>query len=67
MKHYIFYPIGIGKAEKEKLTPVFVYTNYDSAEFFLNGKSLGVQKKNNETPQNRYRLMWMDVKYEPGH
>ncbi|MCQ0111667.1 beta-galactosidase [Zhouia amylolytica] len=49
-----------------KTTPVFVYTNYDSAELFLNGKSLGVQKKNHSTPQNRYRLMWMDVKYEPG-
>jgi len=47
-------------------TPVFVYTNYDSAELFVNGKSQGIQKKNNETPQNRYRLMWMDVKYEPG-
>lgn len=47
-------------------TPVFVYTNYESAELFLNGKSLGVQKKNKATPQNRYRLMWMDVKYEPG-
>ncbi|MEZ4793795.1 MAG: DUF4982 domain-containing protein [Gelidibacter sp.] len=47
-------------------TPVFVYTNYDSAELFLNGKSLGVQKKNDESKQSRYRLMWMDVKYEPG-
>jgi beta-galactosidase len=47
-------------------TPVFVYTNYDSAELFVNGKSMGVQKKNMSTPQNRYRLMWMDVKYEPG-
>ncbi|MGZ9677388.1 DUF4982 domain-containing protein [Flavobacterium sp. GNP001] len=47
-------------------TPVFVYTNYNSAELFINGKSMGVQKKNNSTPQNRYRLMWMDVKYEPG-
>lgn len=47
-------------------TPVFVYTNYDSAELFLNGKSLGVQKKNKNTPQNRYRLMWNDVKYAPG-
>lgn len=46
--------------------PVFVYTSYDSAELFLNGKSLGIQKKNNSTPQNRYRLMWMDVKYKPG-
>ena len=47
-------------------TPVFVYTNYNSAELFVNGKSMGIQEKNNSTPQNRYRLMWMDVKYEPG-
>lgn len=47
-------------------TPVFVYTNYNSAELFVNGKSMGVRKKDNTTPQNRYRLMWMDVKYEPG-
>jgi beta-galactosidase len=49
-----------------EITPVFVYTNYDSAELFVNGKSMGIQKKNNTTPQHRYRLMWMDVKYEPG-
>lgn len=49
-----------------EVTPVFVYTNYESAELFVNGKSMGIQKKNNSTPQNRYRLMWMDVKYEPG-
>jgi len=47
-------------------TPVFVYTSYNSAELFVNGKSMGIQKKNAATPQNRYRLMWMDVKYEPG-
>jgi beta-galactosidase len=47
-------------------TPVFVYTNYERAELFINGRSMGVQKKHNATPQNRYRLMWMDVKYEPG-
>ena len=49
-----------------KITPVFVYTNYDSAELFVNGKSMGIQKKNMSSPTNRYRLMWMDVKYEPG-
>lgn len=49
-----------------QVTPVFVYTNYDSAELFVNGKSMGIQKKSMATPQNRYRLMWMDVKYEPG-
>jgi beta-galactosidase len=49
-----------------KTTPVFVYTNYSRAELFVNGKSMGIQKKHDATPQNRYRLMWMDVKYEPG-
>lgn len=47
-------------------TPVFVYTSYDSAELFLNGKSLGIRKKSKDTPQNRYRLMWNEVKYAPG-
>ena len=49
-----------------EITPVFVYTSYDSAELFVNGKSMGIQRKNDSTPQNRYRLMWTDVKYEPG-
>jgi len=49
-----------------KKTPVFVYTNYNSAELFVNGKSQGIQTKNKKTPQNRYRLMWNNVVYEPG-
>jgi len=49
-----------------QVTPVFVYTNSNSAELFLNGKSLGIRKKNKTSNQDRYRLMWMDVKYEPG-
>lgn len=51
--------------EGEK-TPVFVYTNYPTAELFINGKSYGKQSKNNSSLLNRYRLMWMDVVYEPG-
>ena len=52
--------------EGEK-TPVFVYTNYESAELFVNGKSQGIQKKiKNGNPQERYRLQWNDVIYEPG-
>lgn len=47
-------------------TPVFVYTNYPSAELFINGKSYGKQTKNNSSVQSRYRLMWMDTIYEPG-
>lgn len=62
-------------------TPVFVYTNYPEAELFINGISQGRRKKDlsigidsTYTPeaqksferQKRYRLMWMDTKYEPG-
>ncbi|WP_159520687.1 glycoside hydrolase family 2 TIM barrel-domain containing protein [Sunxiuqinia indica] len=48
--------------------PVFVYTNGDEAELFLNGKSLGKQAKKPQSrvSKERYRLMWMDVAYEPG-
>jgi len=49
-----------------KKTPVFVYTSYDRAELFVNGKSQGIRIKNDSTPQTRYRLMWNDVIYEPG-
>jgi beta-galactosidase len=49
-----------------EVTPVFVYTNYNSAELFVNGKSQGVQTKNKDSKLSRYRLMWMNVKYEPG-
>lgn len=62
--------------EKGQTVPVFVYTSFPAAELFLNGKSLGVQKKvvptqkttgdRSEDVEARYRLRWMDVKYEPG-
>jgi len=45
-----------------QITPVFVYTSGDSAELFLNGKSLGLHK----IEPYQYRLCWNDVKYEPG-
>lgn len=45
-----------------QVTPVFVYTSGDSAELFLNGKSLGLKKKE----PFQYRLRWTDVLYEPG-
>ena len=48
-------------------TPVFVYTNYNSAELFINGVSQGIQTKTKDkSKQHRYRLMWMNVQYEPG-
>ena len=62
-------------------TPIFVYTNYPSVELFINGVSQGVRTKDTSVTlenswdeeserslkrQSRYRLMWMDTKYEPG-
>ena len=49
-----------------EVTPVFVYTNYPSAELFINGKSQGVRAKDPSDEQGRWRLMWMDTVYEPG-
>lgn len=53
-----------------EITPVFVYTNQPEAELFVNGKSQGRRKKLSKdearTPEERYRLMWNEVKYEPG-
>lgn len=48
--------------------PVYVYTGGDSAELFLNGKSLGRRTKdpNAEVVRDRYALRWLEVPYEPG-
>ncbi len=45
-----------------EITPVYVFTSGDSAELFLNGKSLGRKSKE----EYKYRLIWDDVRYEPG-
>ncbi|MBQ3711845.1 MAG: DUF4982 domain-containing protein [Bacteroidales bacterium] len=57
-------------------TPVYVYTSWPSAELFVNGVSKGVRSKRSEPEatdgaqtaavEDRYRLMWKDVAYEPG-
>ena len=48
-------------------TPVFVYTSYPKAELFVNGRSQGVREKaSSGDPVQRYRLMWNEVRYEPG-
>ena len=48
--------------------PVFVYSNGDCAELFLNGKSQGRRYKNpkSENSVERFRFMWNEVVYEPG-
>lgn len=45
-----------------QVTPVHVYTSGDEAELFLNGQSLGREKKE----PYQYRLRWEDVKYAAG-
>jgi beta-galactosidase len=51
-----------------KNVPVYVYTGGDSAELFLNGKSLGRRAKNPNADviRDRYALRWLDVAYQPG-
>ena len=49
-----------------KVTPVFVYTSYPSAELFVNGVSQGRRQRNDSTVVDRYRLRWNDVVYAPG-
>lgn len=51
-----------------KSIPVFVYTNGDCAELFLNGKSLGKKCKQPDSKNSveRFRLMWSQVEYQPG-
>ena len=46
--------------------PVYVFTSGDEAELFLNGKSLGRQRKQPGVWDRAYRLRWDDVRYEPG-
>ena len=49
-----------------KVTPVYCYTDYPSAELFVNGKSQGRISKDKSSRLDRYRLRWREVKYEPG-
>ena len=49
-----------------QITPVYVFTSGDEAELFLNGKSLGRQRKQPGVWDRAYRLRWDDVTYAPG-
>jgi len=55
-----------GKERRGKVTPVYCYTDYPTAELFVNGKSQGKITKNPTERLDRYRLRWNEVKYEPG-
>lgn len=49
-----------------KNIPVHCYTNAESVELFVNGKSVGKRKKEGKDTFTRYRMIWDEVKYEPG-
>ena len=67
-----------GKERRGQVTPVYCYTDYPTAELFVNGKSQGRLSKmkdniadiadheKNPARLDRYRLRWNEVKYEPG-
>jgi beta-galactosidase len=48
------------------VTPVHVFTTGDEGELFLNGRSLGRRRKEPGVWDKAYRLVWDDVRYEPG-
>ena len=69
------------EGREDETTPIFVYTNHPTVELFINGISQGKRTKDMSIGidstytgqaqkeferQKRYRLMWMDTKYEPG-
>ena len=51
---------------KGKVTPVYCYTDYPSAELFVNGKSQGRITKSDTARLDRFRLRWRNVVYQPG-
>ena len=57
---------SFGKERKGQITPVYCYTDYPTAELFVNGKSQGKISKNSKERLDRYRLRWNNVKYQPG-
>jgi beta-galactosidase len=57
---------SFGKERIGQVTPVYCYTDYPTAELFVNGKSQGKISKNPNSRLDRYRLRWNDVKYQPG-
>ena len=57
---------SFGKERIGQVTPVYCYTDYPTAELFVNGKSQGKISKNTNSRLDRYRLRWNDVKYQPG-
>lgn len=58
---------SFGNDRINQVTPVYCYTNFPTAELFVNGVSQGkITKSTDYDKYNRYRLRWNDVIYKPG-
>ncbi len=47
-------------------TPVHCYTGFNTVELFVNGQSQGRRQKRIKMMLGTYRLVWPDVRYQPG-
>ncbi|WP_028903749.1 glycoside hydrolase family 2 TIM barrel-domain containing protein [Prevotella sp. P6B4] len=57
---------SFGRERIGQITPVYCYTDYPTAELFVNGKSQGKITKDPTSRLDRYRLRWNHVRYQPG-
>lgn len=54
------------EGKEGQIIPVYVYTNYPSAEVFINGVSYGKKYFDVHSLLDRYRLRWYNTVYTPG-
>jgi beta-galactosidase len=54
------------EGKEGEVVPVYVYTNYPSAELFINGKSYGKKTFDKTKLLDAYRLRWENAVYQPG-
>ncbi|HEX7366799.1 MAG TPA: beta-galactosidase GalB [Pelobium sp.] len=54
------------EGKEGQIIPVYAYTNYPSAELFINGKSYGKKSFDKTKLLDTYRLRWLNAIYQPG-
>lgn len=46
---------------------LYVYTNAEEVELFINGKSLGIKRNEAENPDKRNRILWPGIAWQAGN
>jgi beta-galactosidase len=54
------------EGKEGEAVPVYAYTNYPSAELFINGISFGKREFNKQVLLDSYRLRWENAIFQPG-